>query len=96
MKIRTIASILAVALLSAGMRIAADDNEEKRQKTRKMAAEALQDLYKLEPTSQAAIQKAAGYAVFDNMGVNVLLLSTARGSGPVSYTHLTLPTKRIV
>ena len=35
----------------------------------------------MEPTSQAAIQKAAGYAVFDNMGVNVLLLSTARGSG---------------
>ena len=81
MKIRTIAAILAVALLSAGMRIAADDNEEKRQKTRKMAAEALQDLYKLEPAAQAAIQKAAGYAVFDNMGVNVLLLSTARGSG---------------
>jgi lipid-binding SYLF domain-containing protein len=73
MKIRTIAAILAVALLSAGMRIAADDNEEKRQKTRKMAAEALQDLYKLEPAAQAAI--------FDNMGVNVLLLSTARGSG---------------
>ena len=81
MKIRTIASILAVALLSAGMCIAADDNEEKRQKTRKMAAEALQDLYKVEPAAQATIQKAAGYAVFDNMGVNVLLLSTARGSG---------------
>jgi hypothetical protein len=48
--------------------IAADDNEEKRQKTRKMATEALQDLYKLEPAAQAAIQKAAGYAVFDNMG----------------------------
>ena len=46
-----------------------------------MAAEALQDLYKLEPTTQATIQKAAGYAVFNNMGVNVLLLSTARGSG---------------
>ena len=45
-----------------------------------MATEALQDLYKLEPAAQAAIQKAAGYAVFDNMGVNVLLLSTARGS----------------
>jgi len=70
-----------VALLSASLCIAADDNEGKREKTRKMSAEALQDLYKLEPTSQAAIQKAAGYAVFDNMGVNVLLLSTARGSG---------------
>ena len=46
-----------------------------------MAAEVLKDLYKTEPASKAAIEKAAGYAVFDNMGVNVLLLSTARGSG---------------
>ena len=81
MRFKIIASTLAVALLTVGAYGAEDDNEKKRQKTRKMAAEALQDLYKLEPTSQAAIQKAAGYAVFDNMGVNVLLLSTARGSG---------------
>ena len=81
MKFKMIASILAVALLTVCAYGGEDDNEKKRQKTRKMAAEALQDLYKLEPTSQAVIQKAAGYAVFDNMGVNVLLLSTARGSG---------------
>ena len=81
MRLKIIASILIVTLLSAGAYGAEDDNEKKREKTRQMAAKALQDLYKLEPTSQAAIQKAAGYAVFDNMGVNVLLLSTARGSG---------------
>jgi lipid-binding SYLF domain-containing protein len=81
MRFKIIASILAVALLTVGAYGGEDDNKKKRQKTRKMAAEALQDLYKLEPTSQAAIQKAAGYAVFDNMGVHVLLLSTARGSG---------------
>ncbi|HYK35890.1 YSC84-related protein [Alloacidobacterium sp.] len=46
-----------------------------------MAAQTLQDLYKLQPTSQAAIQKASGYAVFNNMGTNLLLLSTARGAG---------------
>jgi len=81
MRFKIIASILAVALLTVGAYGGEDDNQKKRQKTRKMATEALQDLYKMEPTSQAAIQKAAGYAVFDNMGVNVLLLSTARGSG---------------
>ena len=81
MRFKIIASTLAVALWTVGAYGGEDDNEKKRQKTRKMAAEALQDLYKLEPTAQAAIQKAAGYAVFDNMGVNVLLLSTARGSG---------------
>ena len=81
MRLKMIACVLAVALLSAIGSNAKDDNEEKKEKSRKMAAEALQDLYKLEPSAQAAIQKAAGYAVFDNMGVNVLLLSTARGSG---------------
>jgi lipid-binding SYLF domain-containing protein len=79
MRFKMIACVLAVALLSAiGSR--ADDNAEKKEKSRKMAAQTLQDLYKLEPASQAAIQKSAGYAVFNNTGVN-LLLSTARGSG---------------
>jgi hypothetical protein len=69
MTVKMIASILAVVLLSASTCIAADDNEKKRQKTRNMTAEALQDLYKLEPTPQASIQKADRYAIFDNMGV---------------------------
>jgi lipid-binding SYLF domain-containing protein len=38
-------------------------------------------LYKAEPTAHAAIQKSAGYAVFNNMGTNLLLVSTARGAG---------------
>ena len=81
MKVKMIASILAMTMLSAGLCIAGDDDEKKRDKTRKMAAEELRDLYKMEPTSRTVIKKAAGYAVFDNMGVNILLLSTARGSG---------------
>ena len=81
MKFRIIASSLALILLATSVASAGDSPDEKRQKTRKMAAETLQDLYKLQPASKAAIQKSAGYAVFDNMGTNLLLLSTARGSG---------------
>jgi lipid-binding SYLF domain-containing protein len=81
MRSKICSSLLALILLSAGLSSAADKNEEKREKTRKMSAQTLQDLYKLQPTAQAAIQKAAGYGVFDNMGTNVLVLSTARGSG---------------
>lgn len=81
MRLKMIASMLVLALLSASTCVRADDDEKKREKTRKMAAEVLKNLYKAEPASKAAIEKAAGYAVFDNMGVNVLLLSTARGSG---------------
>jgi lipid-binding SYLF domain-containing protein len=81
MKLRIIASSLALVLLATSVAKAGDSPEEKRDKIRKMATETLQDLYKLQPASQGAIQRSAGYAVFDNMGTNLLLLSTARGSG---------------
>ena len=81
MRLKTIAQLLIVTLLAAGVSSAKDSPEQKREKTRKMADQTLQDLYKLQPTAQGAIQKAAGYAVFNNMGTNVLLLSTARGAG---------------
>ena len=81
MRVRMIASTLAVILLATGLASAGDSPDQKREKTRKMADQTLQELYKLQPTAQAAIQKAAGYAVFNNMGTNLLLVSTARGSG---------------
>lgn len=81
MKLRTIAASLVVILLAAGLARADDSPDEKREKTRKMAAATLKDLYKLQPSAQELVQKAAGYAVFNNMGVNVFLLSTARGAG---------------
>jgi len=79
-KLRMIASSLAVILLATSSAVA-DSPAEKKDKTRKMADQTLQDLYKLQPTAQGAISKAAGYAVFNNMGTNLLLLSTARGAG---------------
>ena len=81
MKCKTVVSIVFAVLLAASVSIAQDKNEENRQKIRKMATQTLQELYKLEPSSQAAIQKSAGYAVFKNMGTNLLLLSTAHGAG---------------
>jgi lipid-binding SYLF domain-containing protein len=81
MRLRIIASTLTVILLAGGLASAKDSPEKKKEKTRKMAVQTLQDLFKLQPSAQAAISKSAGYAVFNNMGANVLLLSTARGSG---------------
>ena len=84
MKFKKIAVVLAMTLLVAGLASAKDSPEKiekNRQKSRKMAAETLQNLYKLQPTAKAAIDKAAGYAVFNNMGTNLLLVSTARGAG---------------
>ena len=81
MKPKMIVGALIATLLMAGLSNAKDSPNEKREKTRKMAAQTLKDLYKLQPTAKQAIQKSAGYAIFSNMGANVLLLSTARGSG---------------
>ncbi len=81
MRIRKIATVLAMILVTVNLASAKDSPDKKRDKSRKMAAKTLQDLYKLKPGAQAAIQRSAGYAVFDNFGTNLFLLSTARGSG---------------
>ena len=81
MKSKAIISAIALVLLSASAICAADSVAEKQAKIRKGVSETLQDLYKLQPGAQAAIQKAAGYAVFKNFGTNLLVVSTASGSG---------------
>ncbi len=81
MKFKMIVSSFLLIALAVGLASAEDTPEQKKEKTRKMAAETLDELYKLQPTAQADIQKAAGYAVFSNVGTNVLVVSTASGSG---------------
>jgi lipid-binding SYLF domain-containing protein len=81
MRFGKIATVLAVILVAASSLSAFDSPDEKREKIRKMAADTLSDLYKLKPGSREAIQNSAGYAVFSNLGVNLLLVSTARGGG---------------
>ena len=77
MRIRRVVSIVAVLLVIAGVAIAGDSPEKKREKSPKMANETLQELYKMQPTAQAAIAQGAGYAVFNNMGTNLLLRDQA-------------------
>jgi lipid-binding SYLF domain-containing protein len=81
MKFRSVAIALAMTLVAAGLSSAKDSTGEKRDKIRKMTSQTLADLYKLHPAAQAAVEKSAGYAVFSNLGVNLLLVSTARGGG---------------
>jgi lipid-binding SYLF domain-containing protein len=81
MRLKKVVPLFAVVLLAAVSLNAKDSPDEKRAKSRKMADQTLKDLYKLQPTAQTAIQKSAGYAVFNNMGTNLFLLSTARGAG---------------
>ena len=81
MRFRTITTLLGLTLVAAGGLSGKDSPDQRREKIRKMASQTLVDLYKLHPAAQGAIEKSVGYAVFSNLGVNVLLLSTARGGG---------------
>jgi lipid-binding SYLF domain-containing protein len=78
------ASLIAFALVCA-LAVAAhadDDKKVKAQKeVRKMAQDTLQRLYKADPKAKSAVEGAAGYAVFSNLGVKILLAGSGKGQG---------------
>ena len=131
---------VGVGLMFPSMLVARPSLEDQREKVRDMRDDVLAELYEIRPEAEARIEKAKGYAVFSNVGINVIFASFAGGKGvvvknggeetfmkmgsaglgiglgvkdfravfvfysqrkmndfiAVSYTHLTLPTKRIV
>ena len=73
---------LVVGLASAHLVLAQEASKSQKQaEIRKEANATLDKLYKIHPGAKSTIQKAAGYAAFDNFGLNLFLLSTARGKG---------------
>jgi len=78
----SLVAVLAAAIMLLGLLAYADTKKEKSQnEIRKMAQDTLQTLYKAEPKSKAAVKHAAGYAVFSNMGVKILLAGSGNGKG---------------
>ncbi|HUN63912.1 MAG TPA: YSC84-related protein [Candidatus Sulfotelmatobacter sp.] len=77
-KFLALALICAIAVAAH----AADSKKEQNQnEIRKTAQDTLQTIYKAEPKSKAAIKHAAGYAVFSNLGVKILLAGSGNGTG---------------
>lgn len=60
---------------------------EERAAIRKMRDETLNELYELSPEAKQGVDNSAAVAVFNSLGFNVLLLSTARGGGIVRETN---------
>ena len=75
--------VLAVAafMLVPNITFAASKKEEKQAEVRKVAAQTLQQLYKVEPGAKVRIDKAAGYAVFSNFGMKILIAGGGKGEG---------------
>jgi len=61
--------------------VGAKTKEEKQAEARKKAEQTLAKLYKARPSAQAAVKKAAGYAVFNSGGVKILVAGGGRGQG---------------
>jgi lipid-binding SYLF domain-containing protein len=76
-------ALLSLALLTGCMSPKGDTVAEKRQAAQQMRSDTLARLYEIHPYAEGQIAEAAGYAVFSNVGVNLLLLSTASGWGIV-------------
>ena len=77
-------SLLAAALVCvlAVTAYAADPKiEKKQQDIRNMAHDTLQRLYEAQPSAKSAVRGAAGYAVFSNLGVKILVAGSGNGKG---------------
>lgn len=71
-------AVVCVALVAQG----ADDKKAKKQnEIRKMRTETLARLYKAHPQAKSAVEGAAGYAVFSDMSVKILLAGSGKGQG---------------
>jgi lipid-binding SYLF domain-containing protein len=75
--------VLAACLLVAPPLLANAHQDSKREEIRKMKDSVLDELFRLRPETRAKIKDAEGYAVFSNLGVNVLFASFAGGHGIV-------------
>jgi lipid-binding SYLF domain-containing protein len=55
--------------------------DKERQEIRKAAQDILARLYKAQPSAKAAVEKAAGHAVFSNFGMKILVAGSGTGKG---------------
>ncbi|NLH71683.1 MAG: hypothetical protein GX456_01360 [Verrucomicrobia bacterium] len=77
----TLAVTLAIGAQAALFGPKGDSAAEKKANIRQQRDEMLAQLYAAKPAMKEVIQKAAGYATFKQVNVNLLLLATANGYG---------------
>ncbi len=80
---KTALVILAIGVISGCAGPQGATTAERQTAVRQMRSDTLDRLYEIHPIAREQIQHAEGYAVFSNIGINLLLLSTANGYGVV-------------
>jgi lipid-binding SYLF domain-containing protein len=74
-------SALLLAWVFSLSAVAASSGDIEREQAQKMRTEVLERLYREQPGTRTDIQNAAGYAVFSSVGVHIVFLSGAGGTG---------------
>jgi len=73
--------VIGIFLAGLPVQANAESPAAKRAEIRKMRSKTLAKLYRIHPAARANVNGSAGYAVFSNVGINLILLSAAGGSG---------------
>jgi lipid-binding SYLF domain-containing protein len=84
--------VIAAALVVAGGTVQAASKAEQQQEIQKVAKETLTRLYKAQPNARKAVEGAAGYAVFSNFGMKILVVGSGTGKGVVIDNATKKPT----
>lgn len=81
---RKIAAVGVLGLVVAGCASPeGDTTQERRNYVQNMRDDALRELYRERPEVRDQIERESGYAVFSNIGTNILLVETGGGFGVV-------------
>jgi lipid-binding SYLF domain-containing protein len=82
---RNLTTLVLVLIVSAALTGCTtpkgDTGDDKRQSILKMRDETLARLYRHKPEAREEVEKAAGYAVFSNVGLTVLVVGAGDGYG---------------
>lgn len=79
MMIKTLSFLLLIIALP--LSASAEISEKNQRETYEMRQEVLAQLYENNPEAEELIAEAEGYAVFNNGGINLILLSAGSGKG---------------
>ena len=80
MKRRTVIVAAALGGGLTGAALAASKAEEQAE-LRKAANEAMNAVYKIQPSARKAVESAAGYAAFSNFGMKIMFAGSGTGKG---------------
>ncbi|HSB70984.1 MAG TPA: YSC84-related protein [Candidatus Methylomirabilis sp.] len=77
----TLMLVICLALPSGASAARKASKDQQREDVRKATRDILARLYKVQPGAKSAVEKAAGYAVFSNFGMKILVAGGGSGKG---------------